>query len=190
MEEDTKNIFEIIWDNKEWLFSGIGVLAVGILTKIFFPFNKGKTNEINININNGKQELDEPEKNRLKDLTHILFVDDDTKFKVVSIMKKAGWKNTKSKKDIVNLDDSDATQANIIFVDINGVGRILFDDQGLGLAQALKKKYPKKIIILYSAEPKGNMFHKALQVVDDCLPKNAEPYEFINMVESFAAQLY
>lgn len=190
MEQEPRNILEFIWKNKEWLFSGIGVVTLGFLWRFFFYKKRNNSQEINIHIKSSVQELDEPEKTRLKDLTRILFVDDDTKFKVVSIMKKAGWKNTRSKKDIVNMDDTDAVEADIIFVDINGVGTELFDDQGLGLAQALKKKYPKKKIIIYSAEPKGNMFHKALQEVDDCLPKNAEPYEFINMVETFASQIH
>jgi hypothetical protein len=41
----------------------------------------------------------------------------------------------------------------------------------LGLASTLKQKIPKKIV-LYSAEITGDRFHKALQEVDSCLPKN------------------
>ena len=35
-----------------------------------------------------------------------------------------------------------------------------------------------------SSETKGDRFHKALREVDDCLSKNAEPYQFINLIET------
>jgi len=127
---------------------------------------------------------------KLKATTKILFVDDNhTEYKMVSILKKAGWIKTKSVKDITDLDAQILLDSNIIFVDINGVGLTLFEDQGLGLASALKVKYPQKKIIIYSAETSGDRFHKALRQVDDCLSKNAEPYQFINLVENLSKSL-
>jgi hypothetical protein len=127
---------------------------------------------------------------KLKATVKILFVDDNhTEYKMVSILKKAGWTKTKSVKEITDLDAQIVIDSDIIFVDINGVGLSLFEDQGLGLASALKVKYPKKKIIIYSAETTGDRFHKALRQVDDCLPKNAEPYQFINLVENLSKSL-
>lgn len=121
----------------------------------------------------------------LKATTKILFIDDNhTEYKIVSILKKAGWTKTKSVKDVTDLDSSVVTESDIIFVDINGVGLELFEDQGLGLASALKKKYPQKKIIIYSAETSGDRFHQALREVDHCLPKNADAYQFINLIEN------
>lgn len=121
----------------------------------------------------------------LKATTRILFVDDNhTEYRNVSILKKAGWTKTKSVKDITDLDSSIVTEADIIFVDINGVGLELFEDQGLGLASALKKKYPNKKIVIYSAETTGDRFHQALREVDHCLPKNADAYQFMNLIEN------
>ncbi|REE78706.1 response regulator receiver domain-containing protein [Lutibacter oceani] len=194
-------MIDFLKEHYQWLFSGIGVtILVLIFSKIF---NKKENepvmkvsgeNKNKVIINNFSQEknsnndnVEETDNNRLKDKTRILFVDDEhTKFKMVSILKKAGWKNTKSIKDITDLDDPKANEADIIFVDINGVGTTLFEDQGLGLASALKKKYPSKTIVIYSDETSGDRFHKALREVDDCLPKNAEPYQFINLIETFA----
>lgn len=117
----------------------------------------------------------------------ILFIDDKhTDYKMVSILKKAGWINTKSVKDIVDLDHHMILEADIIFVDINGVGTTMFEDQGLGLASALKSRHPKKKVVIYSAETTGDRFHKALRQVDDCLAKDAEPYQFIELVESLS----
>ncbi|MGB4772785.1 MAG: hypothetical protein WBP58_15075 [Chitinophagaceae bacterium] len=122
---------------------------------------------------------------RIKEATRILFIDDNhLEYKNVSILKKAGWIGTRSVKDITDLDSSYVTEADIIFVDINGVGLKLFEDQGLGLASALKKKYPSKKIVIYSAETTGDRFHQALREVDYCLPKNADAYQFINLIEN------
>ena len=121
----------------------------------------------------------------LKATTKILFIDDHhTEYKIVSILKKAGWTKTKSVKDVTDLDSTVVTESDIIFVVINGVGLELFEDQGLGLASALKKKYPQKKIIIYSAETSGDRFHQALREVDHCLPKNADAYQFINLIEN------
>lgn len=121
----------------------------------------------------------------MKATTKILFIDDHhTEYKIVSILKKAGWTKTKSVKDITDLSSSVVLESDIIFVDINGVGLELFEDQGLGLASALKRKYPQKKIVIYSAETTGNRFHQALREVDHCLPKNADAYQFINLIEN------
>lgn len=190
-------MIEFLKENYEWLFGGIGVTALYFILDKFVLKNKTKSekgekdknkNSITINNNIGKQVTEEKPKiepKKGKSNLRILFIDDQhTKFKMVSILKKSGWKNTNSVKDITDLDDYKAKEADIIFVDINGVGKTLFKDEGLGLASALKKKYPEKKIVIYSAETKGDRFHTALREVDDCLSKNAEPYQFINLIET------
>lgn len=121
-----------------------------------------------------------------KQLIRILFIDDDLKFKVVNILKKAGWIHTKTVKDIDSTDCDDAQEADIFFVDIQGVGIAMgFRDEGLGLALALKKKYPNKKVVIYSAEQAGTRFHPAFNAVDYQLSKDADPYEFQNLVEEY-----
>lgn len=116
--------------------------------------------------------------------THILFIDDE-KFDIVNSLKTAGWVNTILARNIKSLQDKRILAADIIFVDINGVAANLFKDEGLGLARELKNRYPKKRVILYSGETTGNIFDPTLKIVDDTLAKNAEPFEFISMVERF-----
>ncbi|WP_310595491.1 response regulator [Flavobacterium sp.] len=144
------------------------------------------TNTVNVIVGKEKEPSNSDTEEKQKALTRLLFIDDNyTEFKIISILKKAGWINTKAIKDVTDLDDSKVIEADIIFVDINGVGTTLFKDQGLGLASALKQKFPSKKIVLYSAETTGDRFHKALKEVDSCLPKNAEPFQFINLIESY-----
>ncbi len=189
---------ELLSTNYQWIFSGIGV---SVISGITYAIRRKKTNKDDVSIKTGNNSItinnnvgsevkkveDSPTtlKENPKETTHILFIDDEhTKFKMVSILKKAGWINTKSVKDITNIDDHKVRDSNVIFVDINGVGKSLFKDEGLGLASAIKKKYPSKFVVIYSGESTGDRFHKALREVDDCLQKNAEPYQFINLIES------
>ncbi len=122
--------------------------------------------------------------------TRILFIDDDTKFKVVKILSSSGWINTSIIKDAKTLEEPSIVNADILFVDVQGVGVTMgFDSEGLGLALALKEKYPEKKVVIYSAETKGDRFHEALRKADSFLPKNADPYEFQKLVEELSSGL-
>lgn len=200
--------FEFLVENASVIFSGIGVAAIGGIYKL----SQGKkdnqntettnknsiTNNIKIDVNSQSKETKEAQESlssplsdsrvrEIKNNTKILFIDDDTRFKVVKILTKSGWVNTKLVKDIDSLDCHNVLDANIIFVDVQGVGvELNFKEEGLGLAAALKEKYPDKKIIIYSAEQKGDRFHEALRKVDDFLAKDVDPYQFTSLVEKFS----
>lgn len=191
-----------IVDNKQWLFSGIGVAiitAVGWLLRKRFqaaPVENGPATVTNQNtvIIGSVQESHAGKKSTpaasQKATTHILFIDDDQKFKVVDILKKSGWTYTRRTSDVGSIDDPMIQQAHILFVDVQGVGRRLqFKDEGLGLAKAIKDKYPAKKVVIYSAQTQGERFHDALRKADDFLAKNADPYEFQQLTERLAAEV-
>jgi len=192
---------EIInWLNneKEWLFSGIGVTIITILWIYFFKPKKEKEASLNTNtihitnssINNQETETETQTQKKktldeYKNEKRILFIDDES-FSVVTILKHAGWVHTKRIKDCESLDMQDITEADILFIDVQGVGIELgFRDEGLGLALAIKDKYPTKKVIIYSAETSGDRFHDALKQADSFLPKNSDPYQFQKLVEDF-----
>ena len=112
----------------------------------------------------------------LKNITKILFVDDKA-FKVIdNIKEKNGWKNVSRIVDVESLSQTEIQESHIIFVDIQGVGKKMnFKDGGLGLIVALKKEYPDKKIVMYSAESQGQIdaFHPAAELVDARLAKEA-----------------
>lgn len=90
-----------------------------------------------------------------------------------------GWECTDIVTDIESLEQRSLLDANIVFVDIQGVGRSMqYIDEGLGLALAIKRRYPEKKVIIYSAQGEGERFHEALQEADYNLPKTAEPIRF------------
>ena len=118
-----------------------------------------------------------------KGSVHVLFIDDQ-KFDNVDVLKNAGWRNTKAIKDIKAIDCPEVLAADVIFIDINGVGTSLFPkEQGLGVAVQIKSRYSEKCVVVYSAQPQE--LHKALSQVDAILPKNAEPYEYISILENY-----
>jgi hypothetical protein len=196
--------------NKEWLFSGIGLAVVSFILKKLFLETKSDGNppyqlaniDIKIENSNESSTSDKVLKNNIegvnvepvikktldnfKNETRILFIDDDMRFKVSKILIRSGWVHTKLIKDCETLDEQDVVNASILFIDVQGVGLAMgFNDEGLGLALAIKQKYPKKKVVIYSAETQGDRFHKALREADSFLAKNADPYEFQRLVEEF-----
>lgn len=187
------------WDYEPLILSGVSALQ--ILGFLFIKNSKDDSrkdisaSEENQTIkkdNQTKPTIDlnlavEPKKSKVK----VLFIDDDTKFKVVKILKDSGWRFTKSVQDIKSLDLSIVKEADIVFVDINGVGKVLkLEFEGLDLAYMLKQKYREKKIIIYSAKRDTNAFHQAWDVIDYRLEKNALPYQFQNLVEKYSLEYY
>lgn len=207
------SVIDWITQNKEVLFSGLGATIVGLLITKFFSGRRdaqsAPSTPQSITITNtntsaihgahsgplGAPSTQPPVDSKRtlaerKATTKILFIDDDTKFRVVKILTNSGWINTSIIKDARTLDEPNIVDADILFVDVQGVGVAMgFDSEGLGLALALKEKYPSKKIIIYSAESKGDRFHEALRRADSFLPKNADPYEFQKLVEELSADL-
>lgn len=196
--------------NYQWIFSGFGVALFATVFGWIFRRHKSKSDSpsASIVINNNSTasamtnggsassrfgaaitEVSAAQVRSREDIkatTRILFIDDDTRFKVVKILKNSGWVQTSLVKDISSINDSVVVSADIVFIDIQGVGVGMgFRDEGLGLAGALKERHPEKRVVIYSAEPRGQMFHEALKKADASLNKNADPYEFERLIEGF-----
>jgi len=178
-----ENLWPVVVENVKWIFSGVGIILISIGYKVYKRIwgEDRKTEPPTTAKENGSKMSSE----RIKDRVYILFVDDEKDFKVVDIIKRAGWRNTKSVRDIKALNEPDVLRADIFFVDIQGVGIALgFKDQGLGLAMALKEKYPEKYLVIYSSVKEGDRFHKAFDMANARLPKDAEPIQFLNIIEN------
>ncbi|HFS8454704.1 TPA: response regulator transcription factor [Vibrio cholerae] len=199
-----------LWNNKDWIFSGIGVF---LLSSLFVFFKRRKMHDVQSspsqtiinfsNTNENYQKIEKSPENEnknshnkteeyYKNNTKILIVDDEIKFKLPKIFKASGWVHSKLIKDIDNLDHIDVKEADILFIDVQGVGVSLgFKDEGLGLVEAIKEKYPSKKVIIYSVVSQGDRFHNAFNVCDGQLSKDADPYQFQRILEKFAfSELY
>src|SRR5688572_26689381 len=122
----------------------------------------------------GRRKLDQTTAN-------ILFVDDED-FPIVENLKKAGWA-VSAVRDVKDLSDSKLKRADVVFVDFKGVGKVLAPgEQGLGLIKAIKNQYgDSKRVILYSGYTQFSL-REDTRVADNQLSKEADTYEFINMI--------
>lgn len=138
----------------------------------------------------GRKELPQRSLEDIRKICEVLFIDDKS-FKIVDILRREGWERVEKIKDST-LEDKHVKDAHIIFVDIDGVGLVLnFHDQGLGLAAAIKEKYPEKIVIVYSAyKRKDWALHDSFKVVDDYITKAVDPYLYIRMIEKYSKALF
>jgi hypothetical protein len=202
-----KRMMQWLVENIKWIFSGVGVTALaGLVALVSRKSGSTAGNTaagIHItNVNTAHSSgtpisafrtdpiaaRDPHADNKAR--VRILFIDDDTRFRVVRILKTAGWVYTNIVRDVKATEAPEIQEANILFVDVQGVGKALgFANEGLGLALAIKNKYPKKKVVIYSAQTSGERFDEALRKADDFLAKNAEPYEFVNVVERMADDL-
>lgn len=145
-----------------------------------------------MNIFKKKKQIPRRNLDEIKNICNIVFVDDKS-FPIIDILKKSGWRNIQKLKDIDSIDQKEIRESHIIFMDIQGVGKKLkLTDEGLGLIVALKKKYPNKKIIAYSAEDQGHVqaFHEGFELADSRLSKNANSYEFQFRLEKFSKQIF
>lgn len=123
----------------------------------------------------------------LKKIINILFIDDDSNFNIINILKKQGW-NTKIITDMVDVDKYN--NVHIFFVDINGVGKKMqLKNQGMDLANYLKDKFTDKKVVIYSTDTNRDMSHPVFSKIDGILSKNAQIYEFTNLIEKLAKEI-
>ena len=199
-----------IVENKEWLFSGAGLTVLSIIGGFFFKRKSNKkdnkttiqtasnnsNNNININVGatsaspqSSETESQKESKVLYKSDVRILFIDDQ-QFDIVQYLKGQGWKNTSRIPDAKTLDDPSIRQADIIFVDINGVGlKLRLRKQGRDLAVKIKRTYPEKKVILYSNEEKHDIFDKDIDILDDRISKKVDPYQFVEIVNKLMTTL-
>lgn len=197
---DFNGIVDWISANYIWFLSGIGVTIVSFMFKFISKFfrslfsasdPKTNSNVINQNITIGDVSGSKPQSSnenaiqptRSKSSIPILFIDDQ-KVSFIPVIKKSGYSSIKYLKDCDQIDCNQVLESEVIFVDINGVGKNLFPtDQGLGLAVAIKKKFPHKCIVLYSAEQ--HYLKNEFRILDGILPKNSETYEFVKIIDDY-----
>lgn len=207
-------IINCILENKEWLFSGLGVTLLAFVAKHFMTRdnnNKDKqtqlqannqTQNVTVNLAQSQPFTDSVKPNEkksstlsidgIKAQTNILFIDDDKKFKIVPILKKAGWRNTYffPNPDVTDINAEKIRNAHIIFVDIKGVGTTMYDNEGLDLVVDLKKKYPEKKVVMYSSVQEHSLFHEAIKMADERIPKNSYAAVFVSVIEKLSEDIW
>ncbi len=120
-----------------------------------------------------------------KEELQILFIDDET-MPIVEILRKAGYQ-VKKKKSVSSEYDVDIKNSHVIFVDYNGVGGKLSDQQGAGVIKRIRDKYQKtKYLVLYTAQPMlptETITLGFLEYADAKMRKGASKDEFIGHLD-------
>lgn len=126
----------------------------------------------------------------IKKHIQILFVDDKDDFKIIDILREIGYRVDYAP-DILDIDDSKIKNADIVFLDINGVGVAMkFKNQGMGLCGALRSRYGNaKKLILYSGETLGDIFDPDAKKADATLPKDSDLYQFISYITQYGEEM-
>lgn len=116
---------------------------------------------------------------------NILFID-DLDMPVFESLKKSGYK-VKKVRDIKNIDEAEVKNAQIIFVDFDGVGKYISPQhQGAGLAKELKMVYgASKYIVLYTAQrtmPAGTTMNSLFNHADARMRKDSDVTDFAEQI--------
>lgn len=131
-------------------------------------------------------------KSYTKDNVNILFID-DLDMPVVESLRKAKYR-VKKVKDIKDVDDAEVKNAQIIFVDFEGVGRSISPlHQGVGLVKELKTKYgDSKFIVLYTAQstmPADTTMTSLFTIADARMRKDSDVTDFTDQIRDALKKL-
>lgn len=133
----------------------------------------------------------------LRKKIQVLVVDDDVQGHLDESLRRCGYANVNTMRDIERIDD--VAPYNVILVDVCGVGTKLGNSgsalpfEGLSLAGEIKRQYPLKKVIAYSAMlqqfeanyilktvvdasfEKGPQIEARNTAIDDCIKASADP---------------
>jgi DNA-binding NarL/FixJ family response regulator len=112
---------------------------------------------------------------------------------VVESLKKAHFK-VKKVKDIKDIDDAEVKNAQIIFIDFDGVGKFVSPQhQGAGLVKELKTKYQSsKYVVLYTAQPSmptGTIMNSLFNMADARMRKDSDVTDFTEQIREALKKL-
>lgn len=123
---------------------------------------------------------------------NILFID-DLDMPVFENLKKAGYRVRKIR-DAKNIGDPEVKNAQIIFVDFDGVGKVISPiHQGAGLVKELKTECgDSKYIVLYTAQPTlpaDTTMRSLFDAADARLRKDSDVMDFTEQIRIALSKL-
>ena len=146
---------------------------------------------------NNKTVIGEEQMKKLRSQVNILVVDDDVQGRLDESLRNCGYSNVTIMRDIERIPDVERFQ--LVLIDIHGIGTKLnangqpLEFQGLSLAEEIKRMYPTKKVIVFSAalnQYAANYILKTVvdgkfektpkidarnKVIDDCLRDTVNP---------------
>lgn len=122
---------------------------------------------------------------RIQDLrkrTDVLVIDDEV-FEPKTFLEQNNYRFTQ-KNDIDNIKD--VSEYAIVLCDIRGVGHSFSDTyEGAFIIKEIKKNYPEKIVIAYTASQYDPSYNLYLQHADDVLQKSLPLEEWLDVLDKY-----
>ena len=161
-----------------------------IATKLATIFIKIGMDKIGNRLNKRFNKKKEISLEDVKKSTKILFIDDEDFSSKLSIIRNAGW-NVNQINEVNDFDSEIIKNADIIFMDYIGVGKILTPkEEGIGLLKCIKKRYPEKFIVFFSGYAGYIPGHEVHLIADAWIDKHADNFVYIDQIEEAAIKIY
>lgn len=125
----------------------------------------------------------------IKKTTRILFIDDEDFSSRIQTLRDAGW-GVNQVRDVTDYYSEAIKQADIIFLDYQGVGTTLSTEQGIGLLKSIKTRHPEKFLIFYSGQAGFMKGHEVYPIADDWIEKYADASVYLDHIEAAAKKLH
>lgn len=124
----------------------------------------------------------------IKSKSKILVIDDQA-FPYKKLFEKDNY-SIEKRNDVKQTADIDRMQYDLILLDLQGVGRGLSPDEGLGVLRYLKEKNPTQLVVAYSNAEFPLETQQFFSQADAVLPKSADYYQFKAEVDRLLALRY
>lgn len=128
-----------------------------------------------------KRTIPRPTLQQIVDRARILVIDDQP-FPYAQLFRKAGYQLTKWR-DVTNLSEIEQGRFDIVLLDLQGVGKKLSQDQGLGVLRHIKEVRPSQVVVAYSNADWPVKYQPFFDQADAVLPKSADFVDFKKLVD-------
>jgi DNA-binding NarL/FixJ family response regulator len=125
----------------------------------------------------------------LQRLTRILFIDDTDQSDLIRYLKNEGW-DTEYIPDIEQITAKNIQNANILFIDVMGVGAKLRLRDGLDVVKLIKETYPSKKVVMYSTNEKQDYSHPGFEMADKRIVKRGSYDIFITTIMEMSKKMF
>lgn len=111
----------------------------------------------------------------------ILVVDDED-FPYATLFRREGYNVTKWR-DVSKISEIEQGKFDVVLLDLQGIGRKLSADQGLGVLRHIKKARPSQVIVAYSNADWPVKYQPFFDKADRVLSKSADYVDFKREVD-------
>lgn len=111
-----------------------------------------------------------------------LLIIDDEEFFYLDLFRKDGY-NIEKWNDVKDLPKIESGYYDIILLDIQGIGKKLSQDQGMGILRHIKKACPAQIVVAYSNADFSLKYKEFFDLANKVLAKQADYVDFKRAVD-------